>query len=608
MLEFRIPEFDTKCILTHELPKLPEKIEKLYLDFETTSGDLKKDSLNPFKNCSILGAAVLWDDEIVPFYIPVRHYYLEDGIKRYRTHTPNAELGEFYAWIKELLRRSRYWINHNIKYDYHVLKNEIDFECPKLRDTLTWAKLSDMEEKFAYDLTSVCGYIGMDISRYEDALKKAKGKGIQDYGIIPPDVMAPYAGVDVLAVRLICQELSVSSEEVLEMENELLPVLIDMERKGIRIDPNQMAVDLIQILGDQKERLTKIRELSQYPEFEFGTKECLKELFIERLGWQVDLTPKENESFAYNSLIKHREKSPELLDTYLDYTEFDKLVNTFYLPYLGEHRTGDLIHPAFNQIVRTGRMSCKAPNIQQIPKNFKHCLVPYTPEHILVSFDLSQIEFRVIAHYIENRKCIADYNRDSKTDFHDWVAGMCGVTRKPAKGLNFMLGYGGGKDKCVLMLTTLDELIKDCPDVAERQSRAIQLYSKYHAALPELKQTQYRAASVCASRGYVRTLFGRRRYLPSKASFKAFNSICQGTAADIMKDITLRLRRFIDWELVILHALVHDCWLFSIHKSIADSIVPQIKEEIERPLKYPLLVPIVSSCGISDKNWKLCDA
>ncbi len=75
-----------------------------------------------------------------------------------------------------------------------------------------------------------------------------------------------------------------------------------------------------------------------------------------------------------------------------------------------------------------------------------------------------------------------------------------------------------------------------------------------------------------------------------------------------MKDITLRLRRFIDWELVILHALVHDCWLFSIHKSVADILVPQIKEEIERPLKYPLLVPIVSSCGISDKNWKWCDA
>lgn len=616
-----------------ELP-IPNEITNLYLDFETTSEIIDIPSTNPHRNCKILGVSVLFDSELIPYYIPVRHAYLdEEGEYKYRQNNlPNISVERVHDWLKKLVTISKYWVNHNIKYDWHVFFNEIGFRPPcKLIDTLILSKLSNLEEKFSYGLTEMMKYIGIDITSYEDKIKICLGKlpdgtKVQDYGLIPPDIMAPYAAVDTLCVRhlqhWLKQNTHTECQRIIDLELDILPILIQTEQIGLKTDTKKLEHDWRRILPLQTTRVKRIKRMSGYELFQPDKKESLKELFCNVLGWELDFTAKSLEnftsgkikedemtvSFGYASLMKHKNKNAKLVNCFIRYQEAQKLLTSFIQPYVETHISGfELLNPNFNQIVRTGRMSCTNPNMQQLSPEAKEYIIPYSEDYLLVEFDLSQIEFRVIVHYIRNQKAIQDFNRDPTTDFHTWVADMCKIPRKQAKNVNFMLGYGGGKGKCIAMLSELPDIIGKLKTQDEINQRAYNVYQAYHSALPELKPTQYRCSDVLRSRGYVRTLLGRHRNLPRQLHFKAFNSVCQGTAADIFKDILVRLRKFMSID-CLLHAVVHDSFLFSIRKERVQELIPEIKYEIERPIEgVNFSVPLQSSCKVSNKNWRYCE-
>lgn len=626
---------------------IPDSIFNLNLDLETTSERPNVASTNPHaesvdetganlhRDCKICGIAFLFDDEKIPYYIPVRHAYLDDDDEYcYRTNDcPNVSVEKVYDWLRIILSRAKWWSNHNIKYDVHVLLNELGpLKLPKLRCTLSLAKLSAFEEQFEYGLTTVMRLLGIDITPYEDQVHqylnfKVNGKKIKDYGLISPDKMAVYAGVDVLCIQYLLRHLVIhpKCQRVVEMEIDLLPELIKMERIGLRTDITKLGSDWHRINSDQTKRIQKIKQITGFTQFQPKNKESLRELFCDTLGWRMDYTDKtlekmeqgiikdENDedikfSFSYASMMKHHRENPELVDTWLEYQDDEKLLTSYIIPYLETHiSSNELIHGSFNQILRTGRMSITAPGLQTLPPAAKEYIMPMDENYALVNFDLSQIEFRVIVHYINNRRAIEQFNRDPTTDFHTWVAEMCGIPRKPAKNVNFMLGYGGGREKCVRMLSELPEIIGNLQTQVEIDQRAYEVYRSYHSNLPELKPTSYRAGEVLRSRGYVRTLLGRHRYLPRKMHFKSFNSICQGSAADIQKDITLRLRKFFSID-CLPQCLVHDSWLFSIRKTRLSELIPEIKHEIEQPIEgVSFSVPLLSDYGVSEKNWRLCD-
>lgn len=604
----------------------PQTIDNLYLDLETTSQDPEKKSVNPHKHCKILGISVLFDSEKMPYYIPVRHCVLNED-DDYEYVPWNHDVSRVYLWLRQVFSTARNWVNHNIKYDWHVVVNELKYRPPcKLIDTLILSKLAAFEERFTYNLTEMMRVIGVDISPYEEKLKESLGRNNKDYGLIPIDRMAPYAAVDTLAGRMLyftlLQNIDKRCTRIVNTELDLLPVLCEIEQRGIRFNPIPALSDWITINRKQEKRIQRIKRVTGYEAFQPDKKKSLNELFIDRLGWDLDPTEKTQEridkgeyiaekdmkySFGYASIYKHAKENPRLVSSWINYQEDEKLLTSFTKPYLLEHADNNhIIRPSFNQIVRTGRMSCGNPNMQQLSPRAKIYVVPYSEDHVLVEFDLSQIEFRVIVHYINNRKCINDYNENPDTDFHDWVAGMCNIPRKPAKNINFMLGYGGGRGKCVSMLSELPAIAGTLGSRTLIELKANDVYETYHKVLPELKSTQRRASAVLLDRGFVKTLLGRHRHLPRKVHFKAFNSVCQGSAADIQKDITLRLRKFFS-EDCILHALVHDSWLFSIRRSIVEELVPLIKMEIERPIEgVDFSVPIRSSVGISDSHWGNC--
>lgn len=623
-----------------ELP-IPDHINNLNLDLETTSERPNVASTNPHaesiddtsgnlhRDCKICGISVLFDDERIPYYVPIRHAYLDEDDKyQYRTHDcPNCNVEKVYDWLKKILSIADVWSNQNIKYDYHVIYNELGrIKIPKLRDTLNLAKLAiNYREQMEYGLTNVMRLFGIDITPYENQIKACLG-GYKDYGLIPPDRCAVYAGVDVLCVQFLLRNLKFGDDmqQVMQMEDELLPELIRMEQIGLRLDEKLLYKDWVWIAEKQRRRITKIKEIMDFPTFKPEKKKSQKELFVDRLGWDIEFTEdskaklasgkiteeKAKYSLGKDTLMKYLHKEPHVANMWLNYVGDDKLKNSYIVPYLEKFISSEgLIHTNINQILHTGRMSMTAPSMQVLPKKAKKYVIPYDEDYVLVRFDLKQIEFRVIVHYIENKAAIHKFLTDPNADFHIWMAEMCEVSRNPAKTCNFLCGYGGGEKRLIAELSGLKEIRMGCSSDFEIAERARKVYKAYHEALPELRPTSRRAANVILSRGYVRTLMNRRRYVDPHFCYKAFNTIGQGTAADIQKWITLRLRKFFSPE-CLLQCLVHDEWLFSIHKRRVKELVPLIKAEIERPLEEDLgvglCVPILSDFGISDINWREC--
>ena len=108
-----------------------------------------------------------------------------------------------------------------------------------------------------------------------------------------------------------------------------------------------------------------------------------------------------------------------------------------------------------------------------------------------------------------------------------------------------MLGYGGGKKRFLSAMSAMPEIAGSLGSIDAIKNKVNGIYNTYHSVLPELKPTSIRAGEVIKSRGYVRTLFGRERHIDPDYFYRGFNSVCQGTGADIQKDITLRLAKFI---------------------------------------------------------------
>jgi len=203
----------------------------------------------------------------------------------------------------------------------------------------------------------------------------------------------------------------------------------------------------------------------------------------------------------------------------------------------------------------------------------------------------------LIVHYINNKEAIKAYNENPDTDFHLLQAQRCNIGRRPAKTVNFGMGFGMGKKKLLASLLAYGS-------AAEAES----IYETYHESLPELKPTSYRAAAAARRRGYVQNLFGRRRHLPIDYAHIGFNSAVQSSAADILKSRTVAIAEAIAASGLDVHivASVHDETLFEIPLGLLER--PETTRALVRlietvPDGIALSVPIRSAAGISAESW-----
>lgn len=491
--------------------------ETVYVDLETTSKDPRLDALNPWHHSWVAGVAVTADDCPRAWYLPLAHgagRMLNRGLVR--------------DWLRDVFAQAKRWVNHNVKYDAHVLANdlgvapELDYVC-----TLTLAKIIDSDRivRGGYGLDALAlAWLREDISAYEEALQPYLTR-CKDYGAVPADVMAPYACQDVLSTRRLHRyEEAQCPEEcrrVWDTEVELTRVLIDVERVGMYVDPQDLRkTELLNYV-----KMTRIEErLEQLVGRAFRphvNEDCF-DVLCNQYGLPIlGKTDKGDPSFdkhAMSAYSAHPDAPQDVVSLIMEYRHLNTLNNFFVTKYQELH-VDRVLHPSYNQTVRTGRMSCRDPNAQQLSSDAKRLIVP-RPGNVICSSDYSQIEFRIIVHYIRDEACTAAYLENPDTDFHQWVADMIPMPRRPAKNVNFMMGYGGGRSKCVAMLAAnkdvvggllakVEELVAAGRVKPEQRRQAFDVlcnrkasavYDKYHETLPGLKRTAADAARVCQRR------------------------------------------------------------------------------------------------------------
>lgn len=638
--------------------------KRLYLDVETTSFEHDSYGNKPYAGHRLCGYAVTWDDHPSAYYIPIRH----------KMPHWNVELEPALRLLHDLVSTAEEWCNANVKFDAHFCAVDGAEFGPKTRlvDLTTRAKMIDSDRIFSgkggYGLDVLArDWLDLPISAKDNAVQsylanfRNGNKACKDYAVVGADLLGDYACHDVLAARrLDIYERRVQPallNHVWEIETLLTPVLYDIEKKGMRV--NVAALQATQFMI-----MTELNAIAEVLHSETGlsivphkSADCY-ELLVNHFGLPVlEFTEEGNPSFNAEALNKYcvhpdvitNPKRTHILKLLERYRDRHTLLTVFVEPYL-EQQVNGILHPDYNQLIRTGRMSCKQPNAQQLSHDAKEFIEP-DPGCAFLSADQSQIEFRCIVHYINDIECVNAYLQDPDTDFHTWVAKECGIPRKPAKTVNFMVGYGGGKKKVISQLAQNKDLVSSLVEQARTQledpneryrceqiyrirhklertaevavddlqrdlfeflctQRGEHVYETYHNRLPGIRIESDRAYHAALSRGWVKTVQGRMRHLPPKAAWRAFNSVCQGSAADFMKDVTVKLAprynpevRALGLELV---AQVHDENLLHGDREITrDPATIKLVANIMEAPTIPLRVPLRIGAGWSDKNWAI---
>ena len=632
-----------------ELPTAFVGSPEIILDFETKSGSPNLDSTNPWRNCSILSFGVTAKGSSQVYCCDSR--YTKDFY-------PKA-----VQYIQDVLWYAKTWINHNIKYDAHVAMNA-GIQLPDwldLRCTMTQSKIIDSDRGAArggYGLDALsAGWLQHDIKPYEERLQPYLGRNNKDYGNIPYDILGEYGCQDIFTTEAldnyIINRMPDRCKDVARTEIELTKILVEMERNGMRFDPIKMMVAQYHALNRMNEldaELTAITGESFRP----AVSEDCERILCGKYGLPViaytkkDGEETENASFdkaalaAYSSLpyAPHN-----VIDRIIEYRKLSQRNNLFFTPLQRDWPDG-ILHPNYNQIVRTGRMSCSDPNAQQFDK-FITGLIEPPPGWSIISTDASQIEKRLVIHYINNPEAVKAYQENPDTDFYSKLAERAGISRSAAKTVDLGTGYGEGEKKLIGQIKTN----KDVQAAVKAQVEAMNLsnnaekvqmfemlatnlakriHKDYHAALPELRITAKEAEAACKGRnlgtandsnhcyGYITNAYGRDRHLPyarRRTDFKtkdpwdrawlAFPTLNQSTAADLMKERFVAVRKAIGKSPILPIGTIHDALIFIAPTEIARD--PRTCRDIVAILESPavdLRVPIRWAIGVSETSLK----
>ena len=396
-----------------------------------------------------------------------------------------------------------------------------------------------------------------------------------------------------------------------DIELPLCRVLYEMERDGFKLDTAGLAAYGEQLKALQSELEERIYMLAG-GEFNINSPKQLGEVLFDRLGLPCLKKTKTGYSTNAEVLEKLRPYHP-IIDEVLEYRKVAKLSSTYVDGLLKVADCEDKVHTLFKQTgTATGRLSSAEPNLQNIPirtemgHELRRYFIPCDKNHVLIDADYSQIELRLLAHIAGDETMINAFL--SGEDIHASTASaVFGVPleavtselRKRAKAVNFGIVYGIGAFS----------LAMDLGITKKQADEYIKSYLERFGAIDRyLKDT----IASAYDKGYVETIFKRRRYIPElSASNKnmknfgervAMNSPIQGSAADIIKIAMINTRRAlkeanIDAKLIL---QVHDELLVEASRDCADEAAAILRREMENAVK--LSVPLSVELTIGD-TW-----
>lgn len=540
---------------------------------------------------------------------------------------PDAKL---IKWLSENMPKAECCVFHNAKFDLHMLINmgikESIIDQSKIWCTMVNETLVD-DTHHSYALSAICQK-RFKIKKRDDELlqwladhyggkpeRKAQMKNISK---APIEMVAYYAiGDTELTGKLFeAQRLDIEKQEldrVSKLEMDTLHALLDMERRGVPININKVEESLFRFSKMKAEIGNRITNLAGF-EINVRSGKQLEKAF-KSLGTDI-LYNKEtgNPVFDKEQLSN---MDDELSKSILEERSYGTMINTF-LSRFPEHMYDDgRIRCDFNQTktdeygVITGRLSSSNPNLQQIPnpkrsgdKAAEVRAVFEAPKGTKwISNDWKQFEFRMFAHYSNDPAIIEEFRSNPEADYHQLVADLTNLKRDPfAKQLNLGLVFGMGQGlvakKCGLPYTQKNEDGKIYL-VAGKEAKA--LFEKYHNKLPRVRKMLKEAEKIAATKGFVKTLSGRRiRFHDRNKAYKAAGLVFQGSSADMMKIKLVELNKEFKYDKnCSLILAVHDEFNF-IDGGDTKKTMKKITEIVNNMPQ--LKVPIRSDIAASD-NW-----
>jgi DNA polymerase-1 len=578
-----------------EFSKLLQTLPCFCFDTETTS-------VNPL-DCELIALSFSWEKN-----------------KGYLVHFPEKEeqIREILEIIRPAFENSETLkVGQNMKYDIQVLGNYgIKVNGPVF-DTMIAHYLLEPDMRHNMNLLSEL-YLAYSPVHIESLIGE-KGPGQKNMRCVPVEKLKEYSVEDsdvtwqlkdLFLPKIENQGLLNLSQEI---EMPLISVLAEMERTGVKLSEE----DLKAITGNLRDDIIVLEKEIYYlagEEFNISSPKQLGDILFLKLKLDEKAKMTKTKQFVTNEEILQRlVKKHPIIDRVLEYRGLKKLLSTYVeaLPLLIDKRTGR-IHTCFNQAVAaTGRLSSNNPNLQNIPvrdERGREIRKAFVPEegHIFLSVDYSQIELRLMAHLSKDESMIEDFL--SGNDIHAATAAkIFGVPvgevtremRSRAKTANFGIIYGISSFGLSERLTIGRKEAKD-------------LIDGYFNSYPGVKL--YMDESIRAARelGYVKTMFGRRRYLRDihsrnqvvrgNAERNAINAPIQGSAADIIKIAMVSIFRRLNAEnfrsRMILQ--VHDELIFEAELSELERLKEMVLYEMSHATK--LDVPLEVSWG-TGKNW-----
>lgn len=542
-----------------------------------------------------------------PAYIPLTH---DDGSEQ-------LSRDDVLRALKPILENPNIKkVGQNLKYDYLILKHYGITLNPISYDTMLESYVLN-STALRHDMDSLAlKYLNYKTTSFTDVA--GTGSKQLRFDQIPVPIAAAYAAEDA-AITLKLHEtlypmLTPSLQKVLhEIEIPLVPILAEIERKGVLIDEKRLKEH-----GERlKQRLHCLEEeafLLAQKTFNLNSPKQLQEILYHDLQLPILAKTPTGQASTAESVLQELAYDYRLPAVILEYRSLSKLVST-YIDALPKciHPNTKRVHTSYNQAVAaTGRLSSSDPNLQNIPiKSEEGRLIRkafIAPEnHVLLTADYSQIELRIMAHLSRDQGLLTAFSNG--WDIHKATAAeIFSVTleevtqeqRRRAKAVNFGLIYGMSSFGLAKQLGIER---KDAQYYMDRY------FERYPGVLKYMEETR----QLAHQQGFVETLFGRRLYLPEinvrnmvrqkAAERTAINAPMQGSAADIIKKAMIAISQWQNTQpfpIATMTMQVHDELVFEVKTDALEEATDIIRTLMENTVT--LSVPLLVSIGVG-KDW-----
>ena len=560
--------------------------------------------------------------------------------------------------LKAEIPRCKKVVNHNMKFDSHFLRKEgimvpLDrLECTSVRAAL----INEHERSFSLDALGEKYVNHHKVNIYGELAElfgglPTRAAQMKNLHRAPASLAGKYAIDDpVIAIELwLHQEKQIKEQEleqIWSLERQLMPVLIEMEEQGVRVDEAAAERGLKNAIAQTKAAQDALYKM--VGDINVNSPKRMRELFkavkveadngrgynwVTDSGFVLEVTDAGAGSINKDALIELERLGDKRAGLIMTARRMTK-AQQFLKDHIIGHAVGGRVYPNYNQTrgdndlgTGTGRFSIDDPALQQIPKRDKEiaaiarsCFIP-EDGHDWLCADWEQKEFRWFAHFAKDPKILKVFNDDPNADYHQVVADITGLPRNArwagdpnAKQINLGLVFGMGQGEMAYQMgmpytTRWSE--KDQREWRNAGPEAIEIFDKYHTAIPGVKKLLSQASSIARSRGYVKTIYGRHiRFPGGKFTHKAGGLVFQGSAADCMKMKMVELHPYCKERGIQMLLSVHDELNFSVPKKTAKKETAAIKYKLEvfDGVECPIAcrVPILSEAKLGPNWWQAC--